>query len=71
VIEVERQRNDLALFHQPGGRDDIFGAGVIERADLVGRAPFAPVLVFLGGGGHVFTGELAGRHGSVPLRLLF
>ena len=49
VVEIERQRDHLAFFHQLRRGDDVFGRGVIERADLVVGTPFAPVLVFLRG----------------------
>jgi hypothetical protein len=47
VVEVERQRDHLALFDKPRRGDDVFSRRVIERADLVVGAPFAPVLVLL------------------------
>src|SRR5581483_10444410 len=62
VVEVERQRNHLALLHQARRGDDIFGRRVVERADLVMGAPFAPVLVLLGGGAHVLARDLSGSH---------
>src|SRR5690606_13959559 len=56
------QRNDLALLHQPRGGDDVLGAGVVERADLVVRTPLAPVLVLLGGGAHVLARDFLCSH---------
>ena len=47
VVEVERERDHLAFLHQLRGGDDVLRAREVERADLVVRAPFAPVLVFL------------------------
>ena len=49
MVEIERERDHLALAHQARRRDDVLGLGVVERADLVVRAPLAPVLVFLRG----------------------
>ena len=48
LVEIERERNDLPLAHEPGGRDDVCGRRVIERADLILGSPPTPVLVFLG-----------------------
>jgi hypothetical protein len=62
VVEVERERDHLALTHQLRGGDDVFGRRVVERADLVLRAPFAPVLVLLGGLAKVLPGDLSARH---------
>ena len=64
VVEVERERDHLALLHQARRRDDVLGLRVVERADLVVRAPLAPVLVFLRGVAEVLAGELARRHGQ-------
>ena len=66
LVEIERERYDLALAHESRGRDDILGRHVIERADLVLRAPPTPVLVFLGRLGQVFAGELACSHRIPP-----
>src|SRR5450756_3112818 len=60
MVEVERKRDHLALLDQLGGGDDVLRRGVIERADFVGGAPFAPVLVFLRGGAKVLTGDFLG-----------
>ena len=62
MVEVERKRDHLALLDQLGGGDDVLRRGVIERADFVGRAPFAPVLVFLRGSAKVLTGDFLGCH---------
>jgi hypothetical protein len=62
VIEIERERNHLALLHEPRRRDDVFRGRVIERSDFVFGAPFAPVLVLIRGIAHVLAGDLSGRH---------
>ena len=62
LVVVERQRDHLALLHQPGRGDDVFGLSVVQRADLVVRTPLAPVLVLLGGVAQVLAVELAGGH---------
>ena len=49
VIEIERQREDLALSDQPGGGDDVLGGDEIQRTDLIVRTPTPPVLAPLGG----------------------
>jgi hypothetical protein len=59
LVEVERERYDLSLAHQLRRGDDIFRAGVVERADLVVRPPLAPVLEFLRGVAQVLAGDLA------------
>src|SRR5262249_16052232 len=64
LVEVERKRDHLAFLHQPGSRDDVLRARIVERADLVVRSPFAPVLVRLGGLAHVVSGQLGDRHGG-------
>src|SRR6478736_3162119 len=46
LMEVERERNHLALAHEPCGSDDIVRRRIIERTDLVVCAPLAPVFVF-------------------------
>ena len=48
VVEVERERNHLALLHQPRGGDDVLRRREIERANFIVGTPFAPVLVLLG-----------------------
>ena len=63
MIEIERERDHLAFAHQLGGRDDVLRGGVIERPDLVVRAPFAPVLVFFGGIAQILPGQLLFRAG--------
>jgi hypothetical protein len=62
LVEVERERDHLALAHEPRGRDDVPGRCVIERPDLVVGSPPAPVLVFFGRFGQVLAGELARGH---------
>ncbi len=62
MIEIERERDDLALLHEPRRRDDVFGGRVIERSDFVIGAPFAPVLVRLRSIAHVLAGDLSGGH---------
>src|ERR1700704_6326707 len=62
LVEVERKRNDFALFHQLGRRNDVLRLRVVQGADLVVGAPLAPVLVFFRGGTQVVSSELAGRH---------
>ncbi len=47
LIEVERERDDLALPHQARRGDDVGRGSEVERADLVVLAPAAPVLVAL------------------------
>src|SRR5207249_10975380 len=59
VVEVERERDDLAFAHQARRGDDVLGPRVVERADLVLRAPSSPVLVLLGGFAQVLAGKLA------------
>jgi hypothetical protein len=65
VVEVERQRDDLAFAHEPCRRDDVLGAGVVERADLVVWSPLSPILVFLYGVAKVLTCDFLGGHWSV------
>jgi hypothetical protein len=60
LVEVERERDHLAFAHQARGGDDVLGLGEVERADLVIRAPAAPVLELLGGVAQVLAGKLAG-----------
>src|SRR6266540_1379629 len=62
VVEVERERDHLALLHQPRRGDDVLGLRVVEGPDLVLGAPLAPVLVFLCGVAKVLSGELAAWH---------
>src|SRR6185312_6255023 len=62
MVVIERERDHLAFFDQAGGGDDVFGAGVIEGADLVVGAPFAPVFVLFRGLAHVLAGDFLGRH---------
>ena len=62
MVEIERERDHLAFLDQAGGGDDVFGAGVIEGADLVVRAPFAPIFVLFRGLAHVLAGDFLGRH---------
>src|SRR5437016_13972843 len=64
LVEVERERDDLALAHQARRGDDVLGLRVVERADLVVRPPSSPVLEFLGGGAQVLAGKLTGSHGA-------
>ena len=64
LVEVERERDHLALLHELRRRDDVLGARVVERADLVVRAPLAPVLVLLRRVAKVLAGELALSHGA-------
>ena len=59
LIEIERERDHLALLDEPGGGDDVLGTGVVQRADFVVRAPLAPVLVFLRRVAKVLAGEFA------------
>ncbi len=59
LVEVERQRDHLAFTHQLGSGDDVLGLRVIERSDLVVRAPLTPVLVFFRGLAKVLAGEFA------------
>ena len=66
VVEIERERDHLSLAHQPRRGDDVLRRRVVERADLVVRAPFAPVLVFLGSLAQVLPGDLL-VHGDVCL----
>ena len=63
VVEVERERDHLALAHQARGGDDVLGRGVVQRADLVLRPPASPVLVLLGGVAQIVSGKLALGHG--------
>jgi hypothetical protein len=64
MIEIERERDDLAFAHESGRRDDVLGMRIVERTDLVGRAPLAPILVFLGRVAEVLAGDFPGRHGN-------
>src|SRR5262249_15162706 len=64
VIEVERERDDLAFAHEPRRGDDVFRTRIVERADLVVRPPLAPVLVFLGRVAQVLACDFFGRHGD-------
>src|SRR5262249_61592037 len=50
--------------------DDVFGLRVIERAGLVVRAPFAPVLVFLRGLLEILSRRFAHGHWLACLCLL-
>src|SRR5262249_16118011 len=63
VVEVERQRDDLAFAHEPWRRDEVLGTGIVERADLVVRTPLSPVLVFLGRVAKILTCDFLGWHG--------
>ena len=65
--EVQRQREDLAPLDQAGGARHVIGRHVVERADLVVRAPLAPVLHALGhrfdgGERHVLRQLMLGDH---------
>jgi hypothetical protein len=62
VVEVERQRDHLALADQLRGRDDVLGRGVIKRPDFVVGAPFAPVLVLFRRLAQVIPRQLPIRH---------
>jgi hypothetical protein len=64
LVEIERQRDHLALAHQSGRRDDVFGLRVIQGADFIRRAPFTPVLELLGGIAKVLSANLPARHGG-------
>ena len=59
LVVVERERDHLALAHQPRRGDDVRGGGEVERADLVVLAPAAPVLVALRRLVHVLARQLA------------
>jgi hypothetical protein len=59
LVEVEGERDHLALAHQLRRRDDILRLRIVERADLIVRAPFAPVLVLVGGLAKVLAREFA------------
>ena len=63
VVEVERERDHLALLHQLRRGDDVLRPRVVERADLVVGAPLAPVLVLLGGVAEVLSRDFTGGHG--------
>jgi hypothetical protein len=62
VVEIERQRDDLAFAHEPCRGEDILGTGVVEGADLVVWSPLAPVLVFLGRVAKVLACDFSCRH---------
>src|SRR5207245_11244853 len=62
VVEVERERDHLALLHQPRRSDDVLGLRVVEGPDFVLGAPLAPVLVFLRSIAQILSGELAAWH---------
>ena len=64
LVEVERERDHLALLDELRRGDDVLGARVVERADLVLRAPLAPVLELLRRVAKVLAGELALCHGA-------
>jgi hypothetical protein len=65
VIEIERERDHLAFAHQPGGRNDVFGARIVEGTDLVVRAPFAPVLVLFRRVTEILPRQLPRRHCTI------
>jgi hypothetical protein len=62
VIEVQRKRDHFALPDQARSSDDVLWSRIVERADLVVRSPFAPILVLLSSLAHVLTGDLSCRH---------
>src|SRR4029079_14151883 len=62
MIEIERERDHLALLQEPRRRDDVFGRRIIERSNFVIGPPFAPVLVLLRSIAHVLAGDLSGDH---------
>src|SRR5215510_14551373 len=62
MVEVEGERNHLALLHETRRGDNIFGRRVVECTDLVIRTPLAPVLVLFSCVTHVLTVDLSGRH---------
>jgi hypothetical protein len=64
LIEIERERDHLALAHQRGRRHDIFRPRVVERADLVVRTPLPPVLIGLGGLAQILSRELSAHEVS-------
>ena len=64
VVEVEREGDDLPLFHQSRRGDDVLGPRVVQRADFIVGTPLAPVLVFLRGIAEILVGELARGHGN-------
>ena len=53
VIEVEGERDYLALLDQLHGVENVLRRREVERPDLVVRTPFPPVLVFFRGGADV------------------
>jgi hypothetical protein len=68
IIEIERERDHLALFHELRCGDDVFGLRVIERADLIIGTPFAPVLIFFRGLVEIVSRHFAPGHWlSLPL----
>ena len=48
-IERDPEGEHPAVPDQPGGGDDVLGADMVQRADLVVLAPAAPILELLGG----------------------
>jgi hypothetical protein len=62
MIEIERERNDLAFFDEAGRGNDVLRRRIVECADLIVGTPFAPIFVLLGSVADVLTGDLSSRH---------
>ena len=60
AVEVKPQRKHFAFFYQARSVDDVLRGDVVQRTDLIVRAPLAPVFAFLGGGAQVRDGEFFG-----------
>src|SRR5205814_6681241 len=63
LVEVEGERDHLALAHQLCRSDDILRLREIQGSDLVIGTPLAPILVFLGGIVQILSGQLSAEHG--------
>ena len=70
LVERNAEREHLAGADQARRLDDVLGAHVVERADLVVLAPAAPVRQLLGGLGDRLLADLD-VHGAFPSRFFF
>jgi hypothetical protein len=61
MVERKRKRNHFTLLHEARRRDDVFRPRVVERADLVVRAPAPPIFQSFSRRMYVGQRQLAGR----------
>src|SRR6185312_5502379 len=56
AVKIQRQRENLSLANQRGRIENFFWRDIIERANLIFRAPASPIFQLLGSSIDIFQG---------------